>query len=301
MAEYGMAPTAITQMAIDTNYIFKVAADNGRTYALRIQRPGLHTDADTELECWWVQRLAADGLPVAAVVANRHGRFVTVVDDVPGVPAGQRCVLFDWLPGGDADDDPLWFWTGLGELAARLHHQSLGLSLPAEAQPRRWDSVFPYEAVVLWDAQYNGVITDTQRAVLRDGIAALDPLLAARYADGRPVRLLHGDLHDDNVRVNRRRLSAFDFEDLIVGFPEHDLAVALYGPYYNRDDLAEVVAAMRAGYERVAVWPIDDVEDLRPLFAARALGLVNYCVTMGDEYIEFIGVLTERVADFLGS
>jgi Ser/Thr protein kinase RdoA (MazF antagonist) len=301
LADYGLAPTAIRQIAIDTNYIFKVTADDGRAYALRVQRPGLHTDADTELECWWVRRLAADGLPVAAVVTNRHGRFVTVVDDVPDVPAGQRCVLFDWLQGSDADDGPLWFWTALGELAARLHEQSIGLQLPAAATPRRWDCVFPYEAVELWETRYDNVITAAQRAVLRKGIATLDPLLAARYDPARPVRLLHGDLHDDNVRVSRRRLSVFDFEDLIVGHPEHDLAVALYGPYYNRDDLAAVVAAMRSGYERVAPWPITGIEELRPLFAARALGLINYCLTMGDRYVGFIGVLTDRVAAFLNS
>ncbi len=299
LLEYGIEARVITQLAIDSNYIFKIDAGDGRRYALRVQRPGLFESDDTELECWWVDRLVDDGLPVAAVVKNRHRRSVTIVDDVPGVPNGQRCVLFEWLPGGAADDGPLWFWTALGELAARLHRQSYGLVLPSWAEPRRWDSALLYESVKLWDRRYDNLISESQRATLREGVAVLDPLLAERYQHGGAVQLLHGDLHDGNVLVKRRRLAVFDFEDLIVGHPEHDLAVALYGPYYNRSDLPDIVAAMRGGYERVAPWPIEEIEQLRPLFAARALGLVNFCLTMGDDYAEYVGFLTDRVADFL--
>ena len=156
-----------------------------------------------------------------------------------------------------------------------------------------------YESLKLWEPQYQHLITDARRHVLRDGIATLDPLLRARYQGRGGEQLLHGDLHDGNVLINGRQLSVFDFEDLMVGFPEHDLAVALYGPYYNRDDLSAVVAAMRKGYERVAPWPIGDIEDLRPLFAARALGLVNFCLTMGDQLSNYVAILTDRVADFL--
>jgi Ser/Thr protein kinase RdoA (MazF antagonist) len=208
-------------------------------------------------------------------------------------------VLFGWLPGSAADDQHLWFWTALGELAARLHQQSIGLAPPAWATPRRWDSVLLYESVKLWDPRFDSVITERRRAVLGEGIAVLDPLLAERYSDGRAVRLLHGDLHDGNVLVMHRSLAVFDFEDVIVGHPEHDLAVALYGPYYNRPDLPDIVAAMRGGYERIAPWPIEEIEDLRPLFAARALALVNFCLTMGDDYAVHIGFLTDRVAGFL--
>jgi Ser/Thr protein kinase RdoA (MazF antagonist) len=111
LSAYGIHARELRQMGVDTNYVFRVTADDGRRFALRVQRPGLHSDSDTELECWWVSRLAADGLPVANVVVNRHGRFVTIVDGVPGVPDGQRCVLFEWLAGGHADDGELWFWT----------------------------------------------------------------------------------------------------------------------------------------------------------------------------------------------
>jgi Ser/Thr protein kinase RdoA (MazF antagonist) len=239
-------------------------------------------------------------MPVAAVVPNRHGRYVTEVDGLPGVPGRQRCVLFHWLPGSHPDDRAQHYWYRLGHLAARLHQQAAGLDLPSWATPRRWDSVFPYEPNLLADERHGGVLEPSQRQVVERAIDALDPVMAERYRspDRRP-RLLHGDLHDENVLVCRGRLSVFDFEDLILGHPEHDLAVALYGPYYNRSDFDDVVATMRAGYEEVAPWPIEALDGLRPLFAARALGLANYCVSLGGHYLDYVAMLVERVEAYL--
>jgi Ser/Thr protein kinase RdoA (MazF antagonist) len=101
------------------------------------------------------------------------------------------------------------------------------------------------------------------------------------------------------VMMHRGRMTVFDFEDTIVGYPEHDLVVALYGPYFNRDDFDDVVAALRAGYERVAPWPIDDMTALAPLFAARCVLLMDYCVLMGPELYEWLQLLSARVESFL--
>lgn len=292
---HGLEGARLRQLAVDTNWVYRVDAADGRRFALRVQRPGLHDRASTDLELWWVQRLAADGLPVAGVVPDHDGNLVTEIDT--GGDEAVRCVLFHWLPGSSASDEPLWFWVALGELTARLHEQAAGLVLPAGATQRRWDSVFPYESPELFDA--GSPLTPGQRRTLRRGVEALDPVLHDLAHRAEPPILLHGDLHDGNVRSFRRRLSVFDFEDHLVGYPEHDLAVALYGPYYNRPDLEAVMEAMRAGYERVRPWPVADVAVLRPLFAARALGLVSYCLQMGPDYHEYVDLLTGRVAVWL--
>ena len=38
---------------------------------------------------------------------------------------------------------------------------------------------------------------------------------------------------------------------------------------------------------------------LAPLFTARALGLVNFCLTVGPEYDHYIGMLVDRVQRWL--
>ena len=299
LEHYGLGDAEIRQLAVDTNFVYRVTAADGRRFALRVQRGGLHSPRETELELWWVQRLGADGVPVAAAVPNQASELVTTIDGIAGVPGAHRCVLFDWLPGGAPDDNEMSYWRAMGELAARLHRHSVDLAWPAHLSVRRWDSVFPYEAPVIFDPAHARVVTPAMREVLEAGIATLDLDLAARYDDGRAVQLLHGDLHDENVRSFRGNLSVFDFEDVIVGMPEHDLAVLLYGPYYNRDDFDDVAASVRAGYEAVAAWPIADTSALTPLFTARALGLVNFCLSVGPDYDHYIAMLVDRVQRWL--
>jgi Ser/Thr protein kinase RdoA (MazF antagonist) len=301
-AEYGLDVCELRQLTVHANYIFRLTTSDGERFALRVQRPGLHQPIDTELELWWVQQLSARGLPVAAVVPNLADEVVTVIDGTAEVPDSQRCVLFEWLPGSAADQDVPGFWRQLGSLAARLHDHSCGLDVPSRFRRRRWDSVFPYEPPVLFDARHAAVITAERSRVLRRGIERLDAELAGFYAPDAKVQLVHGDLHDGNVRRQRDRdagLTVFDFEDLIEGLPIHDLAVALYGPFFNSDRFAEVVAEMRSGYERHRPWPVEDIDQLRPLFVARALGLVNFCLGMGPEYHDFVGILTGRVERYV--
>jgi Ser/Thr protein kinase RdoA (MazF antagonist) len=91
----------------------------------------------------------------------------------------------------------------------------------------------------------------------------------------------------------------FDFEDLIFGHPAHDIAVALYGSYYNAPDYAAFLTSMRRGYESELPWPITDDDVLVPLFAARALGMINFCLFNGGDLLDYVPRLTDRVGAFL--
>ena len=46
-------------------------------------------------------------------------------------------------------------------------------------------------------------------------------------ASAESMRLLHGDLHQWNVRSYRGVLSPIDFEDLMLGWPVQDIATTL--------------------------------------------------------------------------
>ena len=56
---------------------------------------------------------------------------------------------------------------------------------------------------------------------------------------------------------------------------------------------------MRRGYESVAPWPLADDEALIPLFAARALGMINFCLFNGGDFLDYVPTLTARVGAFL--
>jgi Ser/Thr protein kinase RdoA (MazF antagonist) len=158
-AEYGLDVRDLRQLSLHANHVFRLTTSEGERFVLRVQRPGLHQPIDTELELWWVQRLTEGGIPVAAVVPNLRGEVVTLIDGTSQVPDSQRCVLFEWLPGSDADENAPGFWCELGSLAARLHDHSAHLEVPAHFRRRRWDSVFAYKPPILFDARHVAVIT----------------------------------------------------------------------------------------------------------------------------------------------
>lgn len=297
LSGFGVTPVRIRQLAVDTNFVFRVDATDGRSYALRVQRPWGVDPATTELEIWFVEQLADRGLPVARPVRTPGGASTVDVPATPEVPEAHRCAMFEWLSGSDADDTGVGFWSQMGELAGRLHALSAELDIPPAAVSRRWDRVYYFGEELVTSSP---VLTAPMRRLIDTAVTRLDAELAAIYARrSEPPFLVHGDLHDGNVRVRRSGLALFDFEDFVAGYGIHDLAVALYGPFYRRSDYDEVVAAMRAGYERHRPWPVDDPAELRTLFAARAVILVEYCLLMGPDLHEHLPMLVERLDRYL--
>ena len=61
--------------------------------------------------------------------------------------------------------------------------------------------------------------------------------------------MLHGDLHQWNVKIKHGVLSPFDFEDLLTGAPILDVATSLYY-VFGDDDYLDLARAFKAGYER---------------------------------------------------
>jgi aminoglycoside phosphotransferase (APT) family kinase protein len=57
-----------------------------------------------------------------------------------------------------------------------------------------------------------------------------------RCRTSRPFRLLHTDVHRDNVVVRGRRLTVIDWELAILGDPLHDLATHLVRMGYDKDE-----------------------------------------------------------------
>jgi Ser/Thr protein kinase RdoA (MazF antagonist) len=76
------------------------------------------------------------------------------------------------------------------------------------------------------------------------------------------------------VKVYRGRIGAFDFEDLMWGWPIQDIATTLY--YFHGEDGYEgVVDAFKRGYTRHRKWPERTSGKLATFLACRALVLAN--------------------------
>ena len=120
------------------NVVFRVDAEDGRTYALRVHRPGYHTLAELESEPVWTAALNEAGIGAPVVERTRAGGHYAVVG-VPGTREVRHVGLVPWFEGvpltemienapDEASRDS--HFEQLGRLMAAMHDQASGWEPP---------------------------------------------------------------------------------------------------------------------------------------------------------------------------
>jgi Ser/Thr protein kinase RdoA (MazF antagonist) len=239
----------------------------------------------------WLNALATEtaiGVPTP-VLADDGDLVVTV--SAAGVPEPRHCVLFGWIGGVDlAARTTEENVADLGALTALLHLHALTFDPPKGL--RRWDNPFPLDdRHVLLD---DGVVSPAYRATF---ISALDRIEAGlKRLSNEPPRLIHGDLHQDNVRVSRGKLFAIDFDDSLLGHPIQDIGVT-YWNLQEEPNYEGLRHALRRGYERYATWPEQNMGDIDAFVADRALMLIDYTLqtTTADEAADTRSFISREV------
>ncbi|WP_394178027.1 aminoglycoside phosphotransferase family protein [Yoonia maritima] len=197
LARFGLANPVLTdQSKIAT--IWKVER-KGRPAALKI-----YHDGDSK-----------DEWPGFALLASRKGNgAVEIFDTHDGM------AVMEWLDGpslGDMsrtgnDDEASAI---LGTTAAALHAVNADCDLPLLTD--RVNALLQFRAQSGWPQHTTEVIRAAQS------------LAHSMIKNQRNIRLLHGDLHHDNIRQGTRGYVAYDAKGLI-GDPAYDLASAFLNP-----------------------------------------------------------------------
>lgn len=273
LAEYDLQITGLRLISNGWNGVFRVDTRDGPR-VIRVSRPipgAAERSVASEVE---FMRALADGTDVAVppVVRNRAGELVTVAA-ADGVPEPRECVVFGWIGGSDlAERRSAASWRKLGELMGTMHAFAGGWTPPPGFEVTDYDSCIPYgEPRVVFEP--GRVDLHGLEGLLREATAATDERIRGLARDV-PSIVLHGDLHQWNVKIRRGVLSPFDFEDLLTGAAVLDVATSLFY-VYGDDDYPELCAAFRAGYETRAVWPEREPGEMERLMFARSLDLLN--------------------------
>ena len=273
LEHYDLGPTQVRLISNGWNCVFRVDTASGPC-VIRITRPIPGADdRSVRSEVEFMSELAAHTeLAVPAVVRNREGALVTPAQ-ADGVPEPRECVVFGWLGGPDlaARRSPA-SWAKLGELMATMHRFAEDWTPSPAFHVTDYDSCIPYgEPLVVFEAGRTALYG--LEDLLREAVELTNQRIAALAREVPPI-VLHGDLHQWNVKIKRGVLSPFDFEDLLTGAPILDVATSLYYVRHD-DDYAELARAFKAGYERQRPWVERGPGEMERLMFARAIDLLN--------------------------
>jgi Ser/Thr protein kinase RdoA (MazF antagonist) len=277
LTQYTLNVSRVRLITNEMNGIFRVDTIDGRKFVMRVTLPeGGHTLDHVTAEMDWLAALSREtDLSVPKPLPAKNGVLV-VEAAANGVPEPRMCAVFSWVPGKNlAEDLTPENVSKSGELMARLHQHASNYQPSQRLALLKFDQVFPFpEPVVLFEESFEDFFPPERRAIFEQGIAWAQESIDRLKASAEPMRILHGDLHQWNVRVSRGVLSPIDFEDLMLGWPVQDIATSLY--YLLDESYVSLRQAFQEGYTRITPWPERIPGEIDSFIAARGIGLANF-------------------------
>ena len=279
LALWGLTAASWSLVAARENQVFRVD-HQGRSYALRLHRPGYCSEAELRSELMWMEALDRGGLHVPAPVPSATGALLHMVGDhavdvltwLPGAPIGKTGVA---LQTGDRNA----LFRNIGREMARLHTISDGWPLPESFVRRSWGREGLVGETPVWDRFWdNPTLSDETRNLfltLRD--SARDTL--AQKGEGLDYGLIHADLVRENVMIDGDRLQLIDFDDSGFGYRLFDIATTLIRNQ-NEPDYDTLRQALIEGYLSVRDL---DLAELDLFVTLRATTYVGWIISRRQE------------------
>jgi Ser/Thr protein kinase RdoA (MazF antagonist) len=275
--DYDLNAARLRLITNSFNCIFRVDTSDGEKYVLRVCLPASYALTQIRSEMIWLDALNRDTeLLVPRPLTTKDGEFSTTAQ-AAGVPEPRQCVIFSWVPGRDLDEQlTMKNVERFGGFAAQLHQHAAEFRPPEGFSTSfRFDQVFPFdEPVILFEDEHREVLPPARRELFQGVVERVQAAIDHLKDSEEPMRILHGDLHRWNVKVYRGRIGAFDFEELMWGWPVQDIATTLYY-FYGEENYPALRAAFKQGYTAVAPWPERYPGEIDTFIAGRNLVLAN--------------------------
>ncbi|MGB7160113.1 MAG: phosphotransferase [Tepidisphaeraceae bacterium] len=270
--DYGLSGSGLTFIGQTFNAIFRVDADGGERYVLRIHRFNVYDALEMRSELEWLDylRKSADVL-VSEPVANKHGDFVTelAIDDVPG---RHYCTLLRWHDGRPLEEPaPNHQCYMAGELIAKLHLRSTQFVAPT-GFTRPWRGIgYPQDCVKrIRSTAPPGLFSAKVLKVLDATADHVGEVMAEIRHGSDDFGMIHADLHGGNLLFHGRTVRAIDFDGCGWGHYLYDLAITTY---HLAPQSARLVVA---GYRRNRKLSWHELEKMRVFYALRILDQLAY-------------------------
>lgn len=266
---WGLSGSQVTLIATRENYVYRVDQD-GTSFALRLHRRGLHSDAALQSELAWLAALGADGIGVPTPVAAKDGQYLHTVDDI-------QIDVLNWLSGrpfGSTSDgidppDRRAVFRAIGREMALFHRASDAWIPPATFSRWSWDRAGLLGESPLWDRFWDNPTLATEDRDLLTRFRAVADADLAQLEASLDYGLIHADLVRENIMTDGQTVRFIDFDDAGFGFRLFDIATALI-KNLDEPDYPALKDALLTGYRQER-----DI-DTAPLDLFLALRAVTY-------------------------
>lgn len=269
------------------NAVFKVSADHGRRFALRVHRPGYHSDAALRSELRWMEALQAAGIDVPGIVPTKAGASFAVVDGGQSAPV--QVDMFEWIEGrqlgavetglaGEAASLGDLYRT-LGVIAGRLHNHAQDWQPPVGFVRHAWDEHGLAGERPFWGRFWeHPALTPDRRRLLTAARERVYADLAATAKLPHSYSMIHADFCPENLLVDGTRVRLIDFDDAGFGWHLFELVTPLYF-LVDQPGFGAIKDAVIDGYRSARPLPDSELEQLPLFMLARGLTYVGWVHT----------------------
>lgn len=215
---FSIAPDSLSLIQDIRNFIYRCPFGDGE--AIFKVLPSTGDDFPFLMgELAWMAHLRRHGLPVPEVLASREGNLAErlTIEDQDFSAYSLRLIEGPVLYAVDNSEELI---QGVGQIAGRMHHVSVGYTTPEETdgRVRRWSEkpwyTSPHDAI---HPSMPGVVEGITE--LRD---QLELLSATDFG------MVHDDLHGSNIIVSPKGLHVVDFERTRLVSLVSDIASAIF-------------------------------------------------------------------------
>lgn len=236
LAAWDIADCELKLIKYRENAVFRVDHDGGRA-ALRLHRPGYHTNDELNSELQWMQALSEAGIKVPTVIPATNGELF-VHYEAPGLPGELQIDLFEWIDGApvgssedgiENHDEVVHVYSAIGELAAKVHNHAVSWDLPVGFVRHAWDADGLAGEQPFWGRFWDLAGTSREeKDLLTRGRERVHAELRRVPKSPGHYSLIHADFAPENVMREGDEVRLIDFDDAGFGWHLFELATSLY-------------------------------------------------------------------------
>jgi len=278
LENYGLVEAKTQLLGSLWNRVYRVEANNGHLYSLRLCPLAIQDRRSLEEELVWLELIASQQqVRVPRPVRNEQQALITTLST-----AGSKRLscLFEWVEGEPAKENlTSSVMRQIGQAVASLHQ--IAREFGGSFQENDFRSGYRYDSRLA--ASHRDWIEVHQAEIGVENVGLLDAAVTWLIEELKCIGeandnfgIIHADLHFGNFLVQGEQVSVIDFDQLGCGHYLYDLAVLMVELFTEVEDWAESWEDFKEGYQQIAALPFQEEKEINPFVVGVNLAFLDW-------------------------